>query len=458
MKKLLLGMSVLLSFTILTSAAWGACHVVTPSGSGSKSGADWSNACAGFSGNCSASSGMVRGDSYYLGKGTYSSPTWSRSNSGTSTISVKAPTASDHCTDTGFNSSTHVGQALIQGSNIFDSDYWIIDGQYGTEFSKGSYGIKFQWTSGNTQDAVYCRNGCDHSTFRYIEIQGSNYTNSYCDEGFKVDGYNHSPNTSNILLQYFYGYQSSNIVKINSTSNVTVEHGVLDENYSNSNCHGENFAMNDDANLVVRYNKIKDCVGTACLATPCSSCGTSSLDFYGNMLYTTHAGPCSANGGGSGSPDCLSSIFRNLGNTFTSVKIYNNSVANFTGNLMSSGNNVDFWYNSAGTSSAEIRNNVFYNNGPVNLNSSTCSSNSYYNTTRNTTCTSDTTGLTGSPFIDPQADFHLTADTTTWTALSSPYNLDPDGDTRTTSRGAYQFGTGSGQNPNPPTGLAATVN
>src|SRR5262249_48639867 len=140
-----------------------------------------------------------------------------------STITLKAPTAGDHCADAGFSQASHVGQALMNGPTIIDSDYWIVDGQYGTEFSKGSYGIKFTWTSGNTVDALYCRSGCDHSTFRYIEIQGSNYTNSYCDEGMLVTGYNHSPGaTSNVLVEHAYGYQSSNIFKFNSASNVTL--------------------------------------------------------------------------------------------------------------------------------------------------------------------------------------------------------------------------------------------
>src|ERR1700747_1601232 len=43
-----------------------ACHVVTPTGSGTKSGADWSNAMADLP------STLIRGDSYYLGPGVYS--------------------------------------------------------------------------------------------------------------------------------------------------------------------------------------------------------------------------------------------------------------------------------------------------------------------------------------------------------------------------------------------------
>jgi hypothetical protein len=460
MRKLLFGMSAILSLVLVTSAAWGACHVMTPNGSGTKSGSDWNNACAGLSGACSPSSGMVRGDTYFIAKGTYSSATWSRSNSGSATITVKSPTAADHCTDTGFNQSTHVGQALIQGSNFIDSDNWIINGQYGTPFVKGSYGIKFQWNGGNV-DSINCRTGCDSSTFQYMEIQGSNYANSYCDEGIGIFGYNRTPNPSNILLDHLYAYQSSNNVKFNSSSNITLQNSILDENYSNGNCHGENIAFHEVDNLVVRYNLLKNCVGTACIATPnaCNStCGTSNnFQAYGNVIYNTRSGSCTANGG---SETCTSSLIRVLlGEDLENPKFYNNTFANWSAGLLSSGNVVDVFYNSSAVvNGLEMKNNLFYNNGPIELGDSggtSCSSNSYYDTKRNSTACSGDQIASGNPLVDPMADFRLTADTAIWTPLGAPYNLDPNNITRVSSRGAYQFG--NIQLPDPPSGLAATV-
>src|SRR5262245_22928570 len=63
MKKAFFLGTVVLCFSVLASTAWGACHVITPTGSGNNSGSDWSNACAGFAGNCS-SANVVRGDTY----------------------------------------------------------------------------------------------------------------------------------------------------------------------------------------------------------------------------------------------------------------------------------------------------------------------------------------------------------------------------------------------------------
>ena len=86
------------SISILgTTAASAACHVITPGGSGSRSGADWSNAMAGLPSN------LVRGDSYYVGPGNYGNFSHGEAASGTLAISIKRAFLSDHCTDTGYN-------------------------------------------------------------------------------------------------------------------------------------------------------------------------------------------------------------------------------------------------------------------------------------------------------------------------------------------------------------------
>ncbi len=53
------------AFALIPGIAFGACHVITPSGAGSKSGSDWNNTCGGFTGSCAAA--LTRGDAYYVG-------------------------------------------------------------------------------------------------------------------------------------------------------------------------------------------------------------------------------------------------------------------------------------------------------------------------------------------------------------------------------------------------------
>src|SRR5437660_5234405 len=203
MRKLLFGIAAILTLVLVTSAAWGACHVITPNGSGTKSGSDWNNACSWFSGNCSMSSGAVRGDTYYIAKGAYSGTTLGKDNSGTLSITIKSPTAADHCTDTGFVQGTHVGQADIAGGFFITSDRWVVDGQYGTEVpetGKGTYGIKVHWNGGNGSHRFNLNTGGSNSTFRYVETQGSNAADTGCDEAVKILGFNVSGGITDVLV------------------------------------------------------------------------------------------------------------------------------------------------------------------------------------------------------------------------------------------------------------------
>jgi hypothetical protein len=77
-----------------------------------------------------------------------------------------------------------------------------------------------------------------------------------------------------------------------------------------------------------------------------------------------------------------------------------------------------------------------------------------------------TNSAASNPFVSwTSGDFNLTGENTDLhggVTLSSPYDIDPNGNTRGTggtwSRGAYEFGSGStAQKPNPPQNLQAVV-
>jgi hypothetical protein len=467
MKRIVLHSSAILCLTLLSSVAWGACHVIIPNGSGNGSGSDWNNACNGFSGSCSGSN-MVRGDTYYLGKGAYSSPTLSKSNSGATLITIQAPTVADHCTNTGFVQATHVGQADLAGSLFISSDYWKLDGQYGTEApgaGKGTFGIKIHWNGGTSQMPIAISGGGTGSTFRFLEVQGSNGADTGCDVGIRILGYNDTPNTNSVLIEHNYIYRSNNIVGVQVSSNITVQNNILSENWSTASCHGENIAINGADNLTIRNNRFINCVGTGCIATPSSlHLAMSAFEVYGNVFYDDgRTGSCPGNFDcpGNGMIAIIDSV------NVTGAKIYNNVVANWTAGHTSSGDSLTlFQTGSGGTiTGLDLRNNVFYNNVAMtasDITPATCSSNSYYNTTRSSSaCTGDVTGLSGSPFVNaataPQ-DFHLVSDTAAWSALPAPYSLDVDGLPRISSRGAFQFGKlNTNAPPEPPTNLTAEV-
>lgn len=95
-----------------------ASHAITPSGSGTKSGADWNNACAGFTGSCATTgtTGMVRGDVYYVAGGQYSvvggsNQLFDVADSASLTIEIRGATTADHGPATGWMSSFDVNSA-----------------------------------------------------------------------------------------------------------------------------------------------------------------------------------------------------------------------------------------------------------------------------------------------------------------------------------------------------------
>lgn len=453
--KKLLAITVLCLLSMTSAVA--ACHVITPAGGGSASGADWSNACNGFNGNCSGAN-LVRGDVYYVSRGNIDFPTLSKANSSSLTITIKSATVADHCTDTGFNAGTHVGQTV--SSTIFASSaFWVLDGVYGTEArntGKGTYGIKITNMNGNSV-GINCQAGaCSNSTFRFLEIQG----NGSCpanggDVGILTTN---SATTSNLLTEHSYFHDLNNDFKSQGTNNHIHQYNIEADNYSAGGCHGENIAFHGANNLTVRYNKIYDCVGTACIATPngqsgspCPGSGCTISDnaqFYGNVIMNTRAGPCVDNGG-SASIVCVSSILRVLaGENLTNSQWYNNTWANWPASMMVNGNTVQIFFNSSAvTSGTLMKNNIYVNDGQVDQGDdggASCASNSYFNTSRvSTACSGDQVSAT-QPLVSlsGNGDFHLTTNTSVWTSLASPFNTDPDGVLRpvaTGSRGAFQF-------------------
>ena len=461
MQKVLVA-SLLAIFTLLTSHAWATCHVITPAGSGNQSGSDWNNACAAFSGSCS-SSNMVRGDSYYVAKGSYSSPSLTKSNSGSTPITLKSPTSADHCTDAGFSSSVHVGQAVWNGSVFISSDYWNIDGQYGTEIpgtGKGTYGLKV--VNSDTSSTVFifnCNGGCSNSTFRYIEIKGSN-AGTGCtayDTGWYLNP-SAAGGKSAALIEHSYVYQTNMFLKVNTWSNLTIRNNIMAENYSGSNCHGEYLGIIGINGLTVANNRFINCVGTACVAfgtcsAPCAA--DSNMSFYGNLFYNdnSRSGSCPNNF------SCIGNgILADIDQTpINGLKLYNNTVANWT-SATTGASELEFYSTASGgaNSGIESRNNLFYNNIPTNASYGTCASNSYYSTSRYGTACSGDQETTGDPFVNSNTDFHLVSDTSAWTSLAAPYNVDPDGVTRSSSRGAYQLASNT-PTPTPPSGLQAIV-
>ena len=452
-----------LAFTVSAHAA---VYCAIPGGRGAQTGSDWNNACNGFSGACKWSA-LARGDvlyfagnglvsTHYQPQGVVSTPV-----SGTTLITIKGATASDHGTNTGWTMALGVDSSPAiwdlgtspAGQNfvIFTSGYWDISGQgvAGTSaptLTKRSdptqYGIRITPpTSCPTNQYVFFMgdsSGQDtsHITFEYIsadftgcgtasvsraitEDQGQgthgNDTNRYlycagC-QGIVNHRYGSGTQTANNLDEYLYGVKP----------------------FNDGTHHGEQINCFGCANLTIRYTYLENCVGTACITANDDEGGHDNPSIYNSAVYGNIF-----NGWTSGNGALASTTRSSIQNTV----VYNNTFTNGQGGP---------WFacvSCASGSGNTVENNLVYNMSAVLGNGVTTNDyNAYYSATN---VPSETHGQTasGNPFVSSATgDLHLTAATASGLSLSTPYNTDADGNTRgadgTWDRGAYEFTSGA---------------
>lgn len=417
---------------------------VRPGATGGNNGSDWTNAYQNLP------SVLVRGDTYYLADGTYGSRTFSDANSGTTPITIRKATASDHGTDIGWLPSYGDGQAVFTGWNIY-TDYYVFDGQTrNADWQSGAvdqYGI----STGNTRLDNGAGTGGDNLTFQYIDFHGGGRDTGKGDDVI----YGLTGNT-NITFQYCALHDSDRTIFLtrNNWTNWVVDQSYMARNASSPASHGELASIYSSTNVTFSNNVIEDIEGTAVFAG-IGNGASSNWKIFGNTFYhspnfssryPTHTGGLTgiifiAN----------DATNRNSGNN---ILFYNNTMVNIVG--LYSGVTIQ-----SGTGN-EVRNNLWYNS--VRTNNSfggSISHNWYYNTIQDGDTTATKTVCTSACDVFTSLTrkvFSLKAPTASGAALSAPYNVDMDQNVRgadgTWDRGAFEFSaSGGGTTIQPPTNL-----
>lgn len=476
----------------------GNCHVITTAGGGTNTGADWSNPCAGFTGNC-AGGAMVHGDTYYVAGGSganYSSssttsPLLNVTSTGANTslpVVIKAATVADHCTSTGWNPSTMAvdggaGQAIFTAAYVttfqFSTPNVTLDGNHGASDTSSSWGnplhacagtqcgIKVDFSTPSAFQSThfmwpfYALTGADNLTIRATEFVGC-YT-TCGSQGLLSDTFHADitvPTPANTLITHNYWHDASQgYVATHGTTGTTVTYNYFLRNYSSATSpavHGYTWSIQGGSNLTFAFNAVQDQQGTAVIDEVNSVCcnATTNLRFYGNVIWTSSGNP-NTGGFGNGIVSCTN------GDTCTGWLVYNNTIANGTINLS---NSLSFGNGTPGSgSSITEANNLFWNATPANNGNlcgtaATCSADYDYFSGTTHTAQGHEQVTSVNPFVNwTGSNFRLTADTNAGVALSAPFNVDPDGNARTTwTRGAFQFGA-TASSVVPPTQLTATV-
>ena len=551
MRKLLLTAAILIAaaFPHFTKAQGcdgaGNCYV-RAAALGAGTGADWTNAYTGFgtgTGQVNPNS-LTRGVTYYVAGGSYntsSRTTFTIADSGTTTVTIQAPTIANHGTATGW-SNAYQAQALF-GPIDSESDYLIWNGVYrgsGTgnpsiDWRTG-YGFKVLNSAGGGVPinsscgffiGVYPATDGNNDVVEYTEIQGSGNFLGNHDDGGICDNDGQNP-----TLEYSYVHDTGGgNLGFDEVGTVNIFYNWFQNDQSTPSVHGEGFALRGPMTLNVGFNYLENEEGTAYLGTPCPNEGCNSgrgvWSFYGNVLLSnqsefngqnstiyritsvTPSGsnaiytgtfvtppngtPASSFVGGKFWVTGCSNSANNIAEDFpvvavaataTTLTLPNSSAVAasgqscvagiqdglsyaimqfFGGSTASSWTALNFWNNTVyqigGASAAcELVNGGgvvstainFQNNLVGNCSASnppgapggtvTYDYNTYCNTPTSDTGTGLQTLATCALFNSPSTNnFTLGIDTAAWTPLSSPYNVDIVGNTRTSSRGAFQF-------------------
>jgi hypothetical protein len=451
-----------------TNSAGTTCYVVSPSGSGAKTGADWNNAYAGLP------STLVRGAIYYLADGSYPGFTFSTAASSTSTIEFRKAQSYDNCTSVGWNTSTFgAAQAVFSRGISIASSYFILNGN-GKQTSPGCGGAPGSTISAAPPNPADCGIKIDDSactsncigvvhtssgpfTFEYVEFNG-NSTPSADEDNF-VFGGGSSPSTYN----HIYGHNTGAVYLQYGCNSRTVEYsywwGTEVQGPTADGEHGQySFCGSGDSNGVEHDNVYRDITGTAVWSFAFPAGTSTGWLFYNNVIYnSTTFKPGGALTLGIVTDGVL--WCGNTGTVCTNFGFYQNTIVNSgyesgsnfvdtaSGGSLTVENNL--WYLSTGTSGTASPPAFFGNSTITQDHNSFIQSGSGCPSGAGNIC--DTSGL--NPFVNWQAgNFNLASENSDWTnrlSLGSPFTVDPNGTTRTTDRGAYQFGSSSSPAPTP---------
>lgn len=452
-----------LGYLFLAIPAFAAsCHVVTPSGSGSKTGADWNNAMAGLPGT------LVRGDSYYLADGSYGSYTFNTPTSGTTNINILKATSASHCMDTGWNLGTMgSSDAVFTQWEGGSGSYYTINGQFGGFNgdglpTSGGFGIYFDGTSCHLGTLSRCvpldLPDVTNVTVSYVEVQGTGATanaNTNTPDDLLYWG-----GSTNLTIDHSYFHDSSCDFTFGyGGTGLTIQYSYFYKNWGAGSCHGQ-VAWDGQgvSNVVWRYNVMRTIEGSAIWTAATAGGGTtlSNWQIYGNVIYF----------GGSGDKsnyECLGDgVFAclNSGVSCTNIQIYNNTIVNLpSSGQFSCGAGLSGVYvdPSSNGGSFTVEDNLWYGNsggvsfGPIGT--FTENYNSFLSNPGGSGSGAQDVSVTSTnPFVSWSGsgggNFHLIGESSKVNggiSLSSPFNMDPDGNTRGSDgqwdRGAYQYAT-----------------
>lgn len=344
MKKIIFSIILIL---VLAFPAFAANHYILAGATGTATGADWTNAWTSFP----ATSALVRGDTYYVGVGTYTfdGAPYNISNavSGDLYITFQKATIADHGTGTGWDSS-YAGQAILTRTTMaaanqievieITTSYITINGAVGSGPDTTSYGFKITpptvGLTSYSQGGIILYQGSSNISnisVQHIAFIGAGNTSpgsgsQTCNGGIG-SGYNQPGSISNIDFEYNYFYNFTDSISLIKTYTGTIAHNYFAENWSDSAyCHGQQLAADATSDISV-FDNTFNAAEYAVLGAHSNVGSNLRWNIYNNIILNNwvsmYAGDIN-NGVFNGWVD--GGIGTNyVGNTLQNFKIYQNT-------------------------------------------------------------------------------------------------------------------------------------
>lgn len=278
-------LSVFILFFLLPDGVRAANHYVRQGASGSANGNDWTNAWT------SLPATLVRGDTYYIADGSYSSYTFDDPVSGTNYITIKKAIASDHGTETGWIAAYGDGQAVFSGLYFYTS-FIVVDGQTG-QWASDWPGYQIHGfvvsRSGGANNSYLIRVGALGSEqgniiIRHVEAYWKN-TSTWYKSQFHWYGY-----VSTVAeLSYCWFHLGAGSVVTHLSGQLILDHSFIEENGNaqavmkwDPSEHSVLMQIRDPADsCIIRHNVFRRWESSGCIMLYSN---VDDTEFYGNTF------------------------------------------------------------------------------------------------------------------------------------------------------------------------------
>lgn len=424
---------------LLLTALEAACanYYVRTGASGSRSGADWTDA------NTNLPSALTRGDTYYIAD-TDINPlpayTFDDAVTGTTLITIKKATVADHGTSTGWADSYGNGVAEWTGSGAYGwyfpnagCGYYYFAGLKSTSTAPSTNVQGFRLNMSASGDGINgAYSNINHGiTFEGVEVyypsnSGPPYATAFYWPTF----------ASNTTVRYCYFTRTpGDMAQTRGLKDFAFEYNYIGANFQDATRHGDGIE-NDEAstNYVIRFNWWEDQVGTYTLGH--HNAGVlDGLKIYGNVFYWTTSFAGSMDNG------LISSLTSGSG-YITNMFVVHNTFANLlNGQTGGAVGNVSINPRNSG---CVVTNNFFhFKIGDTATTTFTYGSSvaQGYNANWNRTVAGDNAqNDSGSPFVDfSTRNVSLVSATTAGATVASEFNTDMNGNLLNGTRGALSI-------------------